>query len=163
MYNWNVEQNTAKQCYKQRSYGTQLNMVIIVVILVFWPPGSKIHLIQYTIIWHDNPWHKIMVTIHVRQSMSIEEYWTLIAVRSTQNEVSVRRQGGHPWPRRRLSQWQSPGETVMTNLSMQRHPPWWSYTRKLNTSRPRQNDRHFPDDVFKYISLNGSIWISPKI
>ena len=29
----------------------------------------------------------------------------------------------------------------------------------LNTLRPRQNGRHFPDDIFKCIFLNESIWI----
>ena len=35
--------------------------------------------------------------------------------------------------------------------------PWLSSTRKFNTLRPRQNGRHFPDNVIKYISLNESI------
>ena len=33
----------------------------------------------------------------------------------------------------------------------------------LNTLRPRQNGRHFPDDIFKWISLNENVWISIKI
>ena len=33
----------------------------------------------------------------------------------------------------------------------------------LNTLRPRQNGRHFPDDIFKWISLNENIWISINI
>ena len=33
----------------------------------------------------------------------------------------------------------------------------------LNTLRPRQNGRHFPDDVFKCIFLNENVWISLKI
>ena len=33
----------------------------------------------------------------------------------------------------------------------------------LNTLRPRQNGRHFPDDVIKCIFLNESIWISIEI
>ena len=31
---------------------------------------------------------------------------------------------------------------------------------KLNTLRPRQNGRHFPDDIFKWIFLNENVWIS---
>ena len=31
-----------------------------------------------------------------------------------------------------------------------------------NTLRPRQNDRHFTDDTFKCIFLNGKVWISFK-
>ena len=33
----------------------------------------------------------------------------------------------------------------------------------INTLRPRQNGRHFPDDIFKGIFLNENEWISLKI
>ena len=33
----------------------------------------------------------------------------------------------------------------------------------VNTLRPRQNGRHFTDDIFKRIFLNGNIWIPIKI
>ena len=33
----------------------------------------------------------------------------------------------------------------------------------LNTLRPRQNGRHFADDIFKCIFLNENVWISIKI
>ena len=33
----------------------------------------------------------------------------------------------------------------------------------FNTLRPRQNGRHFPDDIFKWIFLNESAWISIHI
>ena len=33
----------------------------------------------------------------------------------------------------------------------------------LNTLRPRQNGRHFPDGIFKCIFLNENIWIPLKI
>ena len=33
----------------------------------------------------------------------------------------------------------------------------------LNTLRPRQNGRHFPEDIFKCIFLNEYVWISIKI
>ena len=33
----------------------------------------------------------------------------------------------------------------------------------INTLRPRQNGRHFPDDIFKCIFLNENVWISIKI
>ena len=36
-------------------------------------------------------------------------------------------------------------------------------TRIINTLRPRQNGRHFPDDIFKWIFLNENVWISSKI
>ena len=35
--------------------------------------------------------------------------------------------------------------------------------RRVNTLRPRQNSRHFADNVFKCIFLNGNLWISIKI
>ena len=33
----------------------------------------------------------------------------------------------------------------------------------VNSLRPRQNGRHFPDDIFKWIFLNENVWISIKI
>ena len=36
----------------------------------------------------------------------------------------------------------------------------WNFT---NTLRPRQNGRHFPDDIFKWIFLNENVWISINI
>ena len=38
-----------------------------------------------------------------------------------------------------------------------------TFVSHLNTLRPRQNGRHFPDDIFKCIFLNENIWISIKI
>ena len=38
-----------------------------------------------------------------------------------------------------------------------------SCTLVVNTLRPRQNGRHFADDIFKYIFLNENIWILIKI
>ena len=34
---------------------------------------------------------------------------------------------------------------------------------QFNTLRPRQNGRHFPDDIFKCISLKENVWISIKM
>ena len=34
------------------------------------------------------------------------------------------------------------------------------YVFPVNTSRQRQKGRHFPDDIFKWISLNENVWIS---
>ena len=36
-------------------------------------------------------------------------------------------------------------------------------TQAFNTLRLRQNGRHFPDDIFKWISMNENFWISNKI
>ena len=33
----------------------------------------------------------------------------------------------------------------------------------INTFRPRQNGRHFPDDIFKWIFFNENVWMSIKI
>ena len=33
----------------------------------------------------------------------------------------------------------------------------------INTLKPRQNGRHFPDDIFKWIFLNENVWVSIKI
>ena len=35
--------------------------------------------------------------------------------------------------------------------------------KMVNTLRPRQNGRHFPDDIFKWIFLNENVWILIKI
>ena len=35
--------------------------------------------------------------------------------------------------------------------------------REIHTLRPRQNDRHFPDDIFKRIFFNENIRILIKI
>ena len=37
------------------------------------------------------------------------------------------------------------------------------YNLPLNTLRPRQNGRHFADDIFKRIFLNENVFISIKI
>ena len=42
------------------------------------------------------------------------------------------------------------------------HKLWTGHT-SINTLRPRQNGRHFPDDIFKWIFLNENVWISVKI
>ena len=36
-------------------------------------------------------------------------------------------------------------------------------TGEISTLRPRENSRHFPDDIFKWIFLNENIWISIEI
>ena len=39
----------------------------------------------------------------------------------------------------------------------------WSMELPVNTWRPRQNGRHFPDGIFKWIFLNENVWISINI
>ena len=36
-------------------------------------------------------------------------------------------------------------------------------TEHFNTSRPREDGRHFPDDIFKCIFLNENVYVSIKI
>ena len=40
---------------------------------------------------------------------------------------------------------------------------WCSSCRSFNILRARQNGRHFPDDIFKWIFWNGNVWISINI
>ena len=35
----------------------------------------------------------------------------------------------------------------------------WDVFVKINPLRPRQNGRHFPDNIFKWIFLNENAWI----
>ena len=55
----------------------------------------------------------------------------------------------------------------ITAPSDYQHQCWLLSSRLLrqpvNTLRPRQNGRHFADDIFKCIFLNENIWISIKI
>ena len=39
---------------------------------------------------------------------------------------------------------------------------WYGHAG-INTLRPRQNGRHFADDIFKCIFLNKNVWISIKV
>ena len=39
----------------------------------------------------------------------------------------------------------------------------WTLPLLINTSRSKQNGRHFADDIFKCIFLNENVWISIKI
>ena len=38
-----------------------------------------------------------------------------------------------------------------------------SFSRSLNTLRPKQTGRHFADDIFKWIFLNENVWMPIKI
>ena len=61
-------------------------------------------------------------------------------------------------------------------MTWRRFPHYWPFvgginplasdifpSQRTNTLRPRQDGRHFPDDIFKSIFLNGNVWISIKI
>ena len=63
------------------------------------------------------------------------------------------------------------------DMTWEYFPHYWPFARKslqeslsngsvmwhFNTLRPRQNGRHFPDDIFKWIFLNENVWISINI
>ena len=54
----------------------------------------------------------------------------------------------------------------LTGFSLAKRKSSWKPCSKnfaLNTLRPRQNGRHFPDDIFKCIFLNENAWIAIKI
>ena len=50
-----------------------------------------------------------------------------------------------------------------TRMKLRKHITEICSRRPLNTLRPRQNGRHFPGDIFKWIFLNENVWISIKI
>ena len=60
-------------------------------------------------------------------------------------------------------------KTFLSNLNLQwdtlvKWPTFFHiYTVMINTLRPRQDDHHFPNDIFKCIFLNENVLISNKI
>ena len=55
-------------------------------------------------------------------------------------------------------------QVLQASSGLCRHVRKWTSTSSVfNTSRPRQNGRHFPDDIFKCIFLNENVWISIRI
>ena len=68
-----------------------------------------------------------------------------------------------------LPHWLSPGTIVWISLDMKNSFANLQYIVRLfefnsiNTLRPRQNGRHFADDIFKYIFLIENVWIPIKI
>ena len=48
-------------------------------------------------------------------------------------------------------------DTVSLETSLEFHA---RKSKLFNTLRPRQNGRHFPDDIFQWIFLNKNAWIS---
>ena len=55
--------------------------------------------------------------------------------------------------------------TCDTSLSEPMRVYWCIHTwpQWVNTLRPRQDGRHYPDDIFKCIFLNENVWISIEI
>ena len=60
-----------------------------------------------------------------------------------------------------LVQWGN--EVSISHMSQQLRCCGKYDSKWLNTLRPRQNGRHFPDDIFKCSFLNKNVWISIKI
>ena len=63
----------------------------------------------------------------------------------------------HVFNRRRCDEYGCVNRRIVKNLLYQQKWHW------LYTLRPRQNGRHFADDTFKRIFLNGNVRISIKI
>ena len=54
-------------------------------------------------------------------------------------------------------------QIVTVHLLSIEHTDWPKLHGMFNTLRPRQNGRHFPDDIFQWIFLNENVWISINI
>ena len=50
--------------------------------------------------------------------------------------------------------------TINAKYLIIQHEKVHIYTLKFNSLRPRQNKRHFTDDIFKCIFLNENVWIA---
>ena len=63
--------------------------------------------------------------------------------------------------------WRHRSESTLTETSHYLNQCWFIISgvlwHPLNTLRPRQNGRHFADDIFKCIFLNENVWISLQI
>ena len=100
---------------------------------------------------------KLVLTITQKHSWYERIYWY------QELHISPRWLQKAPWPHggstiTNLSQ------TVDTRSNIKRHQsPQLTIDPAFNTLRPRQNGRHFVDDVFKCIFLNENMWILLKI
>ena len=90
--------------------------------------------------WTEFPWHYIIMCM-----------FTLI---KSANKL------WNPWYKSHLS------NKIVDHSDKVGASPISTAPTQLNTLRPRQNGRHFPDDIFKWIFLNENAWIlintSPK-
>ena len=68
----------------------------------------------------------------------------------------------HHWCRWWLVSCSGPSHYIWTHAGLTKKQKKQK-TCWLNTLRPRQNGRHFPDDIFKWIFLNENVWISISI
>ena len=62
--------------------------------------------------------------------------------------------------------WCGPGHKPLSEAMMVTLPMLYiciTLRKWVNTLRPRQNGRHFPDDILKCIFLNENVWLSIKI
>ena len=92
------------------------------------------------------------------KSQSLWEYyhchWALLSVRSTPLLTCIQRADSEY--QQNLQRYSCYHVAIFTL----RH---WQQTTNVNTLRPSQNGRHFPDDIFKCIFLNENVWISIRI
>ena len=109
-----------------------------------WPSGIPFE-------WHHSECHGIWNHQHLIENIKVPRHWLL--------------RGNPPVTDGFPSQRASNAENVST---------WWHHhagssleetkaSHLFNTLRLRQNGRHFPDDIFKWIFLNENVWILIKI
>ena len=106
-----------------------------------WPPFSDCPLT--CIFWMKTLWILIKISVNFGPNRPIDDNPVLVQI-ITWVEQATRHYLHQCWP------W------ILTHICVAQ-PQW------INTLRPRQNGRHFPDDIFKGIFLNENEWISLKI
>ena len=67
------------------------------------------------------------------------------------------------WPQYQFQSLVRSAAASLPNLGDRMQKSYTSYHEELNTLRPNQNGRHFPDNSFRCIFLNENVWISIKI
>ena len=105
-----------------------------------WPPECRwhfqIHFLAWKLLNFDS---KFTSNLLLRFQLIISKYW--------------------------FRQWLGAWQATRHYLNQWWHIYWWTYihgtwSRGVNTLRPRQNGRHFTDDTFKCIFLNENVRIS---
>ena len=118
---------------------------------------------------HLNQWWPSSLTAYgVIRTQSVCKWGTFISYRVTENLNTLR-------PRRNRHHFADtifkcifvnenvgrPGDKPLSEPKMVRSLTHICFTwpQWVNTLRPRQNGRHFPHDIFKWIFLNENVWI----
>ena len=77
--------------------------------------------------------------------------------------MSTRRTQSHANIMLMKNYFNGPVQPRLSSFSCERRGPVTLTCFGINTSRPRQNGRHFAEDIFKCIFLNENVWIPIKI